>query len=81
MCPFYKSYAKTDLVSLHYVTFIQSLVVMPTESLSFSSEQFMNNSITKLIEEKTNDHFILLEGHFFDAFLLQKKIMKFNSKT
>jgi hypothetical protein len=64
---------KTNLASLHYVTFIEPFVVMPTESLSFSSEQFMNNSITKLIEEKTNDPFILLEEHFFIAFLLQKK--------
>jgi hypothetical protein len=33
----------------------------------------MNNSVTKLIEEKTNDPFILLGEHFFVAFLLQKK--------
>jgi hypothetical protein len=51
------------------------------QSLSFGSDQFMNNSVTKLIEEKTNDPFILLGEHFFVAFLLQKNIMKFNLKT
>jgi hypothetical protein len=41
----------------------------------------MNNSVTKLIEEKTNHPFVLLEEHFFIAILLHKKIMKFNLKT
>jgi hypothetical protein len=36
----YKSYVETDLVSLHYVTFVESLAVFPTEALSFNSEQF-----------------------------------------
>jgi hypothetical protein len=30
-----KTYVKTDLASLHYVTFIEPLVVCPTEALSF----------------------------------------------
>jgi hypothetical protein len=77
---FCKSYDKTDLASLHYVIFIEPLAVMPTEFLSFACEQFMNNSVIKLIEEKTNNPFILLEEHFFASLLLQKKIMKLNSE-
>jgi hypothetical protein len=38
------------------------------------SEMFMNNSITKLIEEKTSHPFILLEEHFSAAILLHKKL-------
>jgi hypothetical protein len=71
--PFYKLYAEIDLASLHYVTFIKLLVDMPTESLSFGSEQFMNNSINKLIEEKINDPFLLLEKHYFATVLLHNK--------
>jgi hypothetical protein len=40
------------LASLHYVTFIEPLVVCPTEALSFDSDEFMNNAINKVIEEK-----------------------------
>jgi hypothetical protein len=50
--PFCKAYAEIDLTSLHYLTFIEPLVVMPMESLSFGSQRVMNNSINKLIEEK-----------------------------
>jgi hypothetical protein len=67
---FHKSYVVTDLTSLHYVTFIESLVVFPTDALSFDSEQFMTNSMKKVIEGKTNDSFILLEEHFFAAVML-----------
>jgi hypothetical protein len=61
------------LASLHHITFIEPLAVMPMESLSFGSEQFMNNSINKLIEEKTNDPFVLVEEHFFTMILLHNK--------
>jgi hypothetical protein len=74
MDPFCKSYVKVDLSSLHYVTFIESFVVMPTKSLSLSPEQFMNNSINKLIKEKINDPFLLVEQHFFITVLLHNKI-------
>jgi hypothetical protein len=67
---FCKSYAKTDLASLHYVIFIELLAIMPMESLPFGSKQFINNSVTKLIKEKNNDPFILLEEYFFAAFVL-----------
>jgi hypothetical protein len=77
---FCKSNAKTNLATLHYVTFIEPLAVFPAEALSFDSEKFTNNSINEVIEAKTNDPFLLLEEHFFDAILLYKKIMKFNSK-
>jgi hypothetical protein len=72
MDSFSKPYAEIDLVSLHYVTFIDPLAVMSTESLSFGFERFMNNSINKLIEEKTNGPF-LLDEHFFAAVLLHNK--------
>jgi hypothetical protein len=52
MDSFCKTYIKTDLASLHYVTFIELLVVCPTEALSFDSDEFMNNAINKVIEEK-----------------------------
>jgi hypothetical protein len=70
----YKIYIKTELTSLHYVTFIESLAIGPTEALSFDSDQFTNNSINKVIEEKTNDPFLLLEEHFFIAFLCIKNL-------
>jgi hypothetical protein len=70
--PFCKSCVKTDLASLHYVSFIEPLAIFPTKALSFDSEQFMNNSINKVIEEKTNDPFLLLEEHFFATVLLYK---------
>jgi hypothetical protein len=41
MDPFCKSYAEIDLASLHYVTFIEPLVIIPMESLSFGFEQFI----------------------------------------
>jgi hypothetical protein len=62
MDPFCKSCAKTNLVSLHYVTFIEPLAIFPTKALSFDSKQFTNNSINKVIEE-----------HFFTAGLLYKR--------
>jgi hypothetical protein len=45
---FYKSCAEIDLTSLHYVTFIEPLVVSPMKTLF---------SINKVIEEKIKDHF------------------------
>jgi hypothetical protein len=47
---FYKSKVETDLTSLHYFTFIETLVVFPTEALCFNSEQFMNNFMKNVIE-------------------------------
>jgi hypothetical protein len=41
MVPLCKSYAEIDLVLLHYATFIEPLVIIPTESLSFGFEQFI----------------------------------------
>jgi hypothetical protein len=73
MDTFYKSCVKIDLAWLHYVTIIEPLTVMPTESLSIHSEQFMNNFINKLIEEKINDPFLLLEEHFFATILLHNE--------
>jgi hypothetical protein len=71
---FCKLNTKTDLGTLHYVTFIESLVVSLMEALSFESEKFINNSINKVIEAKINEHFILLEENLFVAALLYKKI-------
>jgi hypothetical protein len=71
-----KTYVETDLISLHYVTFIEPLVVYPTEALSFDSDEFMNNSINKVIEEKTNESFVLLNEHFFTDFLVHKKTLQ-----
>jgi hypothetical protein len=70
--PFCKSYVKTDLASLHYVTFIEPLVVFPMEAMSFDSRQFTNNSINKVIEAKTKDHFLLFEEHFLPIVLVLK---------
>jgi hypothetical protein len=53
MEPSCKTYVETDLASLHYITFIESLAICPTEALSFDSNQFTKNSINKVTEEKT----------------------------
>jgi hypothetical protein len=66
MDQFYKSCAETDLAMLHYVTFIEPLVVSSTEALSFDSDEFMSNSMKKVIEGNINDPF----EQFFDAVLL-----------
>jgi hypothetical protein len=70
---FCKSNAETDLETLHYITFIKSLTIFSTEALFLDSKQFTNNSINKVIETKTNDHFLLCEEHFFTVVLLYKK--------
>jgi hypothetical protein len=70
---FYKSNAETDLVTLYYVTFIEPLTVFPMEALSLDSEQFMNNSINKVIEAKINDHFLLLRTFLHRSFVVQFK--------
>jgi hypothetical protein len=44
-----------------------------SKSLSFDSESFMTNFMKKMIERKTNDHFILLEEYFFTVVMLYKK--------
>jgi hypothetical protein len=80
MDPSCKTYVKNDLISLHYVTFIELLAICPTETPSFDSDQFTDNSINEVIEEKTNDPFLLLEEHFFTAFLVYKKLMNYNLK-
>jgi hypothetical protein len=54
------------------------LTLEPNATLD--SEQFINNSINKLIEEKISDSFLLLEEHFFAVVLRITKLMKFNSK-
>jgi hypothetical protein len=77
---FYKSYVETDLAMLHYVIFIEPLVVSQTEVLSFDSNDFTSNSMKKVIQGNINDSFVLLE-EFFDAVLPYKKIMKWNWKT
>jgi hypothetical protein len=76
----YKSYVKTDLASLNYVTFIEPIAIFPTEAQFFDSGDFMNNSMKKVIEGKRNDPFILLEKHFFAAGLLYKKNYKVEFK-
>jgi hypothetical protein len=60
MYPFYKSYAKTDLSSLHYFSFIKPLAILITEAMSFDSEQFKNNSINHVIEAKNQIPFLAL---------------------
>jgi hypothetical protein len=42
------------------------------KALSLDSEQITNSSINKMIEEKTKDHFLILEEHFFATVLLNK---------
>jgi hypothetical protein len=73
MEPSCKTYVETDMVSLHYVTFIEPLAICLTEALSFDSDQFTKNSIKKVIEEKTNDPFLLLQEHLSTAFFVYKK--------
>jgi hypothetical protein len=73
MDQFYKSCVKTDLASLHYVTFIEPLAVFPTEVVSFTPEQFTNHSINKVVQSETKDHFLLLEEHIFAIVLVYKK--------
>jgi hypothetical protein len=68
MDPFCKSCVETDLASLHYITFIEPLIVLSTKTLSFDSEQFTNNPINKVIEAKKT--FLLSEEYFFAAVLL-----------
>jgi hypothetical protein len=63
----------SKLTRPYYVTFIGLLVVCPKKALSFGSDEFMNNNINKVIEEKTNDPFVLLEEHFFNAVFLHNK--------
>jgi hypothetical protein len=55
---FYKSYVETDLVSLHYITFIEPLAAFSMEALAFDLEQFMNNSMKKVIEGERNVPFV-----------------------
>jgi hypothetical protein len=50
-------YTFCDLASLHYVIFIEPLAVSPSETPCLDSEQFMNTSINKLIEAKTQRAF------------------------
>jgi hypothetical protein len=64
---FYKSCAKIDLTTLHYVTFIEPFGVLPTEALSFDPDQLMSNYTNKIFDSKNNDPFLLLEEYFFDV--------------
>jgi hypothetical protein len=47
----------------------------------WTRKSLQNNSNNKLIEEKINDSFLILEEHFFAIILVQKKLMKFKLKT
>jgi hypothetical protein len=58
---------------LQYVTFIKPFDVLPTEALSFDSNQFTSNYTNKIFKSKNKDHFLLLEEHFFDAVVVCKK--------
>jgi hypothetical protein len=81
MDTFCKSYGATDLASLHYVIFIESFAILRMEVVSFDFEQSTNNSIDKMIEEKTDDPFCSLKNISLPPFCCIKKLMKFNSKT
>jgi hypothetical protein len=70
---FYQSCVETDLSILHYVTFIEPFGVLPTEALSFHSDQFTSNYANKIFESKNKDPFLLLEKHFFDVVVMCKK--------
>jgi hypothetical protein len=70
---FYKSCVETDLASLHYVTFVEPLTVLPTEALSFDSNEFMNNSINKLIQEEKKNPFLLPMNILSPRFWCTKK--------
>jgi hypothetical protein len=50
MVSFYKLCTETDFATLHYVSFVEPFGVFPTETLSFGSKQFTNNSIAKQFE-------------------------------
>jgi predicted AAA+ superfamily ATPase len=52
---FYKSYAETDLASVHHVTFIEPLAVFSMKALSFDSDDFTINSMKKVIEGNINE--------------------------
>jgi hypothetical protein len=47
---FYQSCVKMNLATLHYVTFIEPFDMLPTETLSFHSDQFMSNYTNKIFE-------------------------------
>jgi hypothetical protein len=66
---FYKSYAESDLATLHYIAFIKPLAFSPKEALSFDSDDFTSNSMKKVIEGNINDPFVLLEEYFFNDVL------------
>jgi hypothetical protein len=67
MNPFHKS------ASLHYVTFIEPLVIFSIDALLFNFKQFKNISINKENESKIKDPFLLLDEHFFAADLVYTK--------
>jgi hypothetical protein len=72
---FCKSYAEGDFASLYYVTFIESLAVFFQQRPCPSTRKSLqNNSNNKLIEEKINDSFLILEEHFFAIILVQKNL-------
>jgi hypothetical protein len=81
MGPFCKLYAEIDLASLHYVTFLKPLAVISTESVSFDLDQFMNNPIDKLIEEKTSDISFSSENICSPQLCCVTKLLKFNLRT
>jgi hypothetical protein len=46
---FYKIYIEADLASVHYVTFIEPLAIIPVEPLSFSTAPFYNTHNNDLL--------------------------------
>jgi hypothetical protein len=80
MDPFCKIYVETDLASLHYTTFIEPFAICPMEALSFDSDQFMNNSINKVIKEKSMIISCSSKNIFSQPFWCTTKLMNFNSK-
>jgi hypothetical protein len=62
-----------DLVTLHYITFVEPFGELPTDPLLFDTEQFTNKYTNNVCDSKNNDLFIFLEEHFFDAVVVYKE--------
>jgi hypothetical protein len=56
---------RAGLASLHYVTFIEPLIVLPTEPMSYTCVLFRNTSNKEVLQTKLHDTFLLLENHYF----------------
>jgi hypothetical protein len=75
----FKTYVETELASLHYTTFIEPLAICQMEALYFNSDQFMNNSINKVIEEKPMTLSCSSRNISSLPFWCIKKLMNYNS--